>query len=286
MAQRISVLGLGNMGTALARTVLSLSGRVTVWNRTPAKAATLVAAGATLAASAEEAVAASDVFVVCVGNYDQTNHMLSPCADLSGKTLLQLSSGTPEEAAALETWAHAKGARYLDGVILDYPSGIGGAGTMIVYAGDRDAWDACEPTLMQLGGASRYVGANLAAPVLLESAITGSSLMAVIGLIHSAHALERAGVDVGLISELLADCGPLFVKALKSQADAIARNRFDRPEAMLSTWAFGVDHFPDGPDPDIDLIRPLKSLLHRAIAAGYGEEELAAVIKVLRAQTP
>jgi len=103
MAQRISVLGLGNMGTALARTVLSLSGRVTVWNRTPAKAATLVAAGATLAASAEEAVAASDVFVVCVGNYDQTNHMLSPCADLSGKTLLQLSSGTPEEAAEAKT---------------------------------------------------------------------------------------------------------------------------------------------------------------------------------------
>jgi 3-hydroxyisobutyrate dehydrogenase-like beta-hydroxyacid dehydrogenase len=286
MAQRISVLGLGNMGAALARTVLSLSGRVTVWNRTPAKAATLVAAGATLAASAVEAVATSDVCVVCVGNYDQTNHMLRPCADLSGKTLLQLSTGTPEEAAALETWAHAKGARYLDGVILDYPSGIGGAGTMIVYAGDRDAWDACEPTLMQLAGASRYVGANLAAPVLLESAVTGSSLMAVIWLIHSAHALERAGVNVGLISELLADCGPLFVKALKSQVDAIARNRFDRPEAMLSTWAVGVDHFPDGPDPDIDLIRPLKSLLHRALAAGYGEEELAAVIKVLRAQTP
>jgi len=286
MAQRISVLGLGNMGTALAQTVLRLNGQVTVWNRTPAKAAKLVAAGATLAASAEEAIAATDVLVVCVGNYDQTNQILTPCADLSGKTLLQLSTGTPEEAAALETWAHSKGARYLDGVILDYPSSIGGDGTMIVYAGDRDAWDACEPLMMRLAGASRYVGANLAAPVLLESAITGSSLMAIIGLINSAHALQQAGFDVGLLSELLADCGPLFVKALKRQADAIAQNRFDKPDAMLSTWAFGVDHFPDGPDPDIDLIRPLKSLLHRALDAGYGEEELAAVIKVLRAQTP
>ncbi len=99
---------------------------------------------------------------------------------------------------------------------------------------------------------------------------------------------REASLDcfVGLISELLAGCGPLLVKAPKSQVDAIAQNRFDRPEAMLSTWAVGVDHFPDGPDPDIDLIRPLKSLLHRAVAAGYGEEELAAVIKVLRAQTP
>lgn len=282
MAPRISVLGLGNMGAALASTVLSRNGHVTVWNRTASKADKLVAAGATLAGSAAEAIAATDFCIVCVGNYEHTKEIVRASADLSGKVLVQLSTGSPGEGEALQKWANERGARYLDGVILAYPSDIGHAGTMIVYAGDRDGWDACEQALMQLAGASRYVGTNLAAPVALEYALTGSLLMAIIGLMPGVLAVERAGVDVALLSELIADSGPLFVKAMKSQVDAIAQNRFTNPEAMLGTWSAGIDHFPDGPDPDIDLIRPVRVLLRRAVAAGYGTEELAAVIKVLR----
>ena len=285
MAARISVLGLGNMGAALASTVLSRNGDVTVWNRTASKANNLVAAGATLAGNAAEAIASTDVCIVCVGNYEHTKEIVRATADLSGKVLVQLSTGSPKEGEALQKWAHERGARYIDGVILAYPSDIGHAGTMIIYAGDRDAWDACEQTLMQLAGASRYVGTNLAAPVALEYAVTGSSLMAIIGLMPGVLAVERAGVDVALLSELIAGSGPLFVKAMKSQVDAIAQNRFTKPEAMLGTWSAGVDQLPDGPDPDVDLIRPVRVLLRRAVDAGYGSEELAAVIKVLRAQS-
>ncbi len=182
MTARISVLGLGNMGAALASTVLSRNGNVTVWNRTASKADKLVAAGATLAGSAAEAIAATDLCIVCVGNYEHTKEIVRVSADLSGKVLVQLSTGSPGEGEALQKWANERGARYLDGVILAYPSDIGHAGTMIVYAGDRGAWDACEQTLMQLAGASRCVGTNLAAPAALEYALTGSLLMAIIGL--------------------------------------------------------------------------------------------------------
>ena len=35
---------------------------------------------------------------------------------------------------------------------------------------------------------------------------------------------------------------------------------------MLGTWSVGIDQFPDGPDPDIDLIRPVRELLRLALA--------------------
>ncbi len=64
-AGQVTVLGLGDMGSAIARTFLERGFRTTVWNRTAAKAAPLADAGATAAATAAEAVAASPLVVVC-----------------------------------------------------------------------------------------------------------------------------------------------------------------------------------------------------------------------------
>jgi glycerol-3-phosphate dehydrogenase len=55
----ITIIGLGVMGTALARTLLENGYSVTVWNRTPVKSAVLEAEGARIAATCVDAVAAS-----------------------------------------------------------------------------------------------------------------------------------------------------------------------------------------------------------------------------------
>ena len=55
MSQRVSVIGLGRMGSALATSLLEDHYKVTVWNRTAAKAEPVVQAGATLVASVNEA---------------------------------------------------------------------------------------------------------------------------------------------------------------------------------------------------------------------------------------
>ncbi|MGW7328915.1 NAD(P)-binding domain-containing protein, partial [Streptomyces sp. NPDC054840] len=62
----LTLLGLGDMGTAIARTWLAAGHPLTVWNRTPAKAGALAAEGAAVAASAADAVAASALVVVCL----------------------------------------------------------------------------------------------------------------------------------------------------------------------------------------------------------------------------
>ncbi len=70
--QPISVIGLGVMGAALARTLLAHGHPVTVWNRSAEKAAPLVEEGATLAATASDAIAASPATIVCIESHSHT----------------------------------------------------------------------------------------------------------------------------------------------------------------------------------------------------------------------
>ena len=98
----ITVIGLGKMGAALASAQLKSGRSVTVWNRSAGKAAALVAEGAVLAPSLKEAIAGSDVILVCVKNHETAMAMLAGEADgLSGKTVIDLSTGGAEEAEAL-----------------------------------------------------------------------------------------------------------------------------------------------------------------------------------------
>jgi 3-hydroxyisobutyrate dehydrogenase-like beta-hydroxyacid dehydrogenase len=54
MSKRVLVVGLGNMGSALAKTLLGTGYDVSVWNRTPSKADPLIEQGASLAQSVAE----------------------------------------------------------------------------------------------------------------------------------------------------------------------------------------------------------------------------------------
>jgi 3-hydroxyisobutyrate dehydrogenase-like beta-hydroxyacid dehydrogenase len=116
------------MGSALARALLHNGDRVTVWNRTSAKAEPLVRDGAVLAPSAASAVSASPVVLVCVEDYNVTRSILGTeevASAFSGGVLVQLTSGSPQEARDSEVWARERGIDYLDGAIMATPSQIG-----------------------------------------------------------------------------------------------------------------------------------------------------------------
>lgn len=285
MGNKVAVIGLGRMGAALAETLLQNDYQVTVWNRTASKAAPLVKQGAVQAETAADAVAAHEIFVVCLGNYEDSRAVLADCGDLDGKLLIQLTSGTVEDAEKLQEWALGRGGLYLDGVISAYPSGIGRAETMLVVAGSEKAWAAGNPVITCLGGASRYVGDSLTTPTALQFALVAPTLMLVMGVIQGMHVLEREGFDLSQYADIISGMSPLLKESVERQANAIAGNRYADTEAALETWAAGLEHYVHTFGQhgcDLGLIEPVRDLLSRAVAAGHGNEEVAAAIKVLR----
>ena len=148
----------------------------------------------------------------------------------------------------------------------------------------------CESIVMCLGGASRFLGENVAAPTALDAALVISELSAIMGMIQGAHIVEEEGLDVGEYIEIVA--GLLAANdggELRRQGNAIVRNDFSETEAALGTWAaalskFVEDHAKRGLN--VELVHAISGLLNRASKAGFGEEEVAAVIKVMRDGVP
>ena len=98
----VSFLGLGEMGSALARAALSAGHPTTVWNRSADKATALVDAGGRAVCTAAEAVDASDLIVVCLFDHRSVHEVLDPLADrLAGRRLVNLTTTSPEGAREL-----------------------------------------------------------------------------------------------------------------------------------------------------------------------------------------
>ncbi len=201
----LTLLGLGDMGTALARTWLAAGHSLTVWNRTPAKAEALAAEGASVAASAADAVAASALVVVCLLDDASVGATLDGI-DLTGKDLVNLTTGTPAEARARAAWAEERGARYLDGGIMATPTMIGvpEAGGYVFYSGSRALFDG-RRAVLEVPVGSRFVGEDPGHAALHDVALLSAMTGLFAGISHAYALIEGEAVAPKDLSPLLSE---------------------------------------------------------------------------------
>ncbi|WP_437948384.1 NAD(P)-binding domain-containing protein [Sorangium sp. So ce296] len=287
----VSVIGLGRMGIALAGALLRSGARVTVWNRTSAKAEPLVAAGAALASSVAAAVQASSVVVVCVADYQATYGLLEAtqvAAALAGKVLVQLSTGTPKDARDGEAWAKARGADYLDGAILAIPSQMGKPESSIIVSGSATAFEKSKALLERMAGTVSYLGGQVGSASALDLAFISFVFGGLVGFYHGARICESEGLRVGDFGSMIADVAPAVGGMIKQDGDAIQVGTYESPESSLEMCARGAEIvLRQAREGRIDAVIPAftQGLFRKGVAAGYGAESPGALIKVLRAAT-
>ncbi len=286
LMQSVSVIGLGVMGTELARVLIENGYDVTVWNRTPEKAVPHVKAGAALAKTATEAIRASEATITCIPTHSDTRALLE--ADptvLTGKTIIELSTGDASEAASLMALIESQGAQCLIGMIATFPSGIGHADSAIVTIGVEDVWNDCAPILKTLAGKSAYIGTSPKALAAIYASLFLPRQGFMFGMIYGALICEKAGVSMDAYVEQL----PLTIKVVQDYYDVFAASvpsgDFSNPPASLGTYyaAFQdtLNTCRDLGTPE-DLPRLLHDLVKRGIDAGLADEQITALTKVLR----
>ena len=279
----VTMIGLGAMGSALARAFLRSGHSVTVWNRTAARMQPLVHLGATVAPSPADAAGASPVTVICIDNYATTRRLLDQpgmVEALAGRTLIQLSTGTPAEARALAGWLLDQGVNVLDGAILPYPDGIGAADARILFAGPADLFQSCKGVLDSLGGDLRHVGAEIGAAAVLDMALLTHELTEYLGVLQGARVCEAEGLGVDVFAAILRP-GELATDL----AWRIHRGEFDTPGATLDVWNAALDRIvaqARATNINRELPDLIARLFRRAIALGHGQRDIATVIEVLR----
>lgn len=231
----VTVIGLGEMGRALADALITAGHRTTVWNRSAEKADDLVARGAVRAETVEEAVLAGPLSLVCLLDYDVVDAALRPAADaLRGRTLINLTNGTPDQARTTEAWATGLGAAYLDGGIMAIPATVATEQAFVLYSGRKAHFEAHQETLGALG-AAKYLGADAGIAALYDLALLSAMSVMFDGFFHAvAMATSHREGSASAFTELLvpwltnmAAVMPAFAADVDSDAEPVLAQGLD-----------------------------------------------------------
>ena len=281
----ISVIGLGAMGSALARAQLNAGRSVTVWNRSPEKAAPLVADGAVSAATVSEAIAASPVTIVCVKSHPQTIELMRNAANaLPGKTVIELSTGGAAEAEELAQVLESADANWMVGIINAYPHMIGDENTVLTVVGTEEQWAEHGPIIKTLGGASVHVGDKAGMLAALFAGLFTVRQGFMWGMIYGALACKKADISL----QTFADLVPISMGMMKPYYDYFAATAptasYDDPPATMRTYTAALEDvlasFEALGAPD-DLPRLFVEVARKGMSAGLEDKALTAVIDVL-----
>jgi 3-hydroxyisobutyrate dehydrogenase len=165
MSVSVGFIGLGLMGRPMAKNVLQAGFPLTVWNRTPAKAADLVAAGAKLAASPREVAAASDVVITIVSDPPALESVLfgdhGAMANLRhGSVLIDSSTVSPDLARKVAAAAERHGVKFLDAPVTGGTWGAEKGELVFMIGGPEPVFEEVKPVLESMGKRFFLLGPN------------------------------------------------------------------------------------------------------------------------------
>lgn len=160
---RLTFVGLGAMGSRLARRLLAGGHRVTGWNRTPGKAPELVAAGLTLAASPRAAAEGAEaVFTMVTDDAALRAVALGPDGVIAGlgagAVLVEMSTVSPAVVRDLEAPVRARGASLLDVPVSGSTITVEQGQASFIVGGDAQVLERVRPWLLAMGTAVTHVG--------------------------------------------------------------------------------------------------------------------------------
>lgn len=281
----VTVIGTGVMGSALARALAGAGHQVTAWNRTPSRALPLASAGVTIADGLLEAVRGSDPVIMCVSNQAAAAELLADPALtdlLRGRTLIQMTTGTPADGRRNAAWAEPLGIGYVDAAILAYPREIGTPDAEIFYCGPAAAPEAAPelgPLLSALGTA-HYLGEDAGRASVVDAALIAFFYGTMAGLVQCVNLATAEGVPIG---DLLPISGPFFSRfignAVTETGERLTERRYGEPQSSLDTHLGGIDLLVLGASReagiDTTVVTAIRDSFAQAVAAGHGAEDIA-----------
>ncbi|MDX8033761.1 NAD(P)-binding domain-containing protein [Lentzea sp. BCCO 10_0856] len=216
-------------------------------------------------------------------DYPALTEVLDP--ELSG-VLVNLTSGSPEQARELAGQMAERGVRYVDGGIMTTPPGIGDQRSMILYSGDQEAFAEVADLLSALAEPVN-LGAEPGRAALYDTALLGIMWATLTGWLHAGALVTADGSTAEHFTPLATRwLGPVagFIGTYAEQVDA---GRYPGSDATLDVHLATLDHLVHASEVrkvDSALPRLLHDYARRAVEAGHGDDGWARIIELLRAK--
>ena len=280
----MGLIGLGNMGTAVAERLVGADYRLVVFNRTAQKADGLAAQGVEVAETPAELLEQTDVVVTSLANDDALEAVAVQVVPAArpGTVLVDLSTVSPAVSARVAALAEEASVEYLRAPVSGNPTVVRAGNLSFMVSGPRETLDRVEPVLLAIGPTIHYVGeAEQARIVKLAINLMIAGLAQ---LISEALVLgEAAGVSRQTLLEVMGSSavGAPFVKY---KTEPLLRDDYSATftTALMEKDIDLVLEAAEEAGLELPVASEMKTLLRAAIDAGYADDDFMALYLHLR----
>lgn len=277
----IAWLGAGLLGRPMAERLHAAGHRVTVYNRTQAKAADLAQAGITVVATAEEAIRAGACVILMLADAGAISRvLLSPAgqAELKGRTVIQMGTIGPQESQAIQREVQAAGGEYLEAPVLGSIAEAQARQLLVMVGGTEEQFarwaellTSFGPDLRLIGPVGKAAALKLALNQLIAAEIAAFSLS--VGLV------QREDIPVDTFMDILRRSA-LFAPAFEKKLPRLLARDYAHPNFSTKNLLKDLDLFLDeardlGLHPDG--ASGVRALLQQAIDRGLADLDYSAV---------
>ncbi|MBV8087328.1 MAG: NAD(P)-dependent oxidoreductase [Chloroflexi bacterium] len=279
---RIGFIGLGTMGGPMALNLVRAGFDVTVWNRTGAKCAPLVEAGARQVEFASQVASHADAVHLCLLNPQAVHDVVFGEGLLVAMKPPQIlvDHGTTglHMTQTVATAAMERGVPFVDAPISGGVEGAREASLAIMAGGEREAYDRILPTLNALGQTVRYTGPSGSGQALKLA----NQLLVIIHQMAASEAFvfaRKAGVGGQVFAEVLTNAWGRSFMLERSLPNFLANDhaggRTNVAMFLKDAWLIA----DDAPAP-LPVFDAAKERLEQAIDARLGEDDITAALKL------
>jgi 3-hydroxyisobutyrate dehydrogenase len=277
---RVTVLGTGIMGSAMARNLIAAELATTVWDRSTSATASLAQAGAQVAPSAADAVADANVVIMMLPTAEVVTAVLfdGGVVQAFASHAVCAQMGTIGVSATLEIDGRL-GQLRPDVMFVDAPvSGSKGpaeSGQLLILAsGPAAAEPVVRPVFSAIGRKTVWLG-EAGQGSRLKLAVNAYMAFLIEGVAEALELVRRFGIDQAKLEEAIAG-GPLDAPIADAKLHKMEVGDF-APEFPLE-WALkDVDlALAEAGGAPLPLLAALSRQWHAAVDAGYGRDDISA----------
>jgi 3-hydroxyisobutyrate dehydrogenase len=283
---RVAVLGIGIMGSGMARSLLRSGLDVTVWNRHRGRAAPLAADGARVAATAAEAVADADAVITMLWDGNSVAEVMADALPAAPDGILWAQASTVSLRDAcdlLPALADGCGARYIDAPVLGTRQPAEEGRLTVLAAAPEALRDPITPVFGAVGSRTVWVSERPGDGTRLKLVANSWVATIVAATAQSIALAQGLGLDPRAFLDMMKG-GAVDAPYLHIKGEAIITGQFATSfaveGAVKDTGLIAAAMRESGTDPA--LMDAVRAQYRKAAESGHGEEDMAAIFHAFR----
>ena len=284
---KVSVLGMGAMGSRMAISLIQAGHRVTVWNRSIEKTESVIKAGAEVASTPRSAVKEAEYVISMVRDNEASQDVwLGENGALKG---MQQTAIAIESSTLTVSWIKELSQQFQQQKIAFVDAPVAGTrpqaeAAQLIYfvAGDIKTFERVKPILQTMGNAVHYAG-EIGNGMTIKLAVNSLFAIQVAAMGELISIMRQSGLEPSQALEIVAStpvCSPAAVMAVKAMSQEKFAPLF--PIALVNKDLNYAIATAKENQTGLPLIEATQKLYAEAIERGYGEDNITGIVQIYR----